>query len=158
MKKNTNRYEIKIITKKGEEILVDYEDFEKVKRYSWCISKTGYPVANIGYKVIKLHRYILNIDDPKVIIDHKNRNRLDNRRKNLRICNVQENARNTTVSKSNQTGYLGISKTAQGKYRARIMVNRKEIRLGHYDNLEDAIRARKEAEKLYFKDFAPSVS
>lgn len=155
MKKNTNQYEINIITKKGEKILIDIEDFEKVKKYSWCISKTGYPVANINGKVIKLHRYLLNVKNSKIIIDHKNRNPLDNRKSNLRICTQLENARNTTVSKNNNTGYLGISLTAQGKYRARITVNRKEIRLGNYEKIEDAINARKKAEKIYFGEFAP---
>lgn len=156
MRKNTNRYEMKIITKKGKEILIDAEDFEKVKRHSWCISKTGYPVANINGKVTKLHRYLLELTDSKVIVDHINRNTLDNRKSNLRFCTALENTRNTTVSKNNKTGHLGISLTPQGKYRARIMVNRKEIRLGNYSKLEDAIRARKQAEKKYFKEFAPS--
>lgn len=155
MKKNTNTYVIKVITKKGEEILIDAEDFEKVRRYSWCISKTGYPVANISGKVTKLHRYLLGLTNPKIIVDHINRNTLDNRKCNLRICTALENARNTTVSKNSSTGYLGISLTAQGKYRARIMVNRKEIRLGNYSRIEDAIKARKQAEKKYFKEFAP---
>jgi hypothetical protein len=153
--RNTNKYEVKIITKKGEEIFIDYEDFEKVKKYCWCISKTGYPVANINHKVTKLHRYILNLKDSKTIVDHINRNPLDNRKCNLRICSALENARNSSVSKNNKTGRLGISLTPQGKYRARIMVNRKEIRLGNYEKIEDAIEARKQAEKKYFKEFAP---
>lgn len=156
MKKNTNKYQVKVITKKGEEILIDEGDFEKVKKYSWCISKTGYPVANINGKATKLHRYLLNIEVPEVIVDHINRNKLDNRRNNLRTCTALENARNTTVSKNNKTGYLGISTTPQGKYRARIMVNRKEIRLGNYDKIEDAIKARKQAEIKYFGQFAPT--
>jgi len=155
LKKNTNKYEMKVITKKGEEILIDIEDFEKVKRYSWCISKTGYPVANINGKVTKLHRYLLGVKNPKIIVDHINRNALDNRKSNLRLCTALENSRNTTVSKNSNTGYLGISLTPQGKYRARIMVNRKEIRLGNYSKIEDAIKARKQAEKKYFKEFAP---
>lgn len=157
MKHNTNRYELKIITKKGDEILIDIQDLEKVKRYSWCISKTGYPVANINGKVTKIHRYILGIKNPEIVIDHINGNPLDNRKNNLRLCTALENSRNTSVSKNNKTGYLGISKTQGGKYRARIMVNRQEIRLGHYDKLEDAINARKKAEIKYFGRFAPCL-
>ena len=44
--------------------------------------------------------------------------------------------------------------TPHGKYRARIMVNRKEIRLGHFEKIEDAIEARKLAEKKYFGEYA----
>lgn len=155
MRKNTNKYEMKVITKKGEEILIDAEDFEKVKNHSWCISKTGYPVANMNGKVVKLHRYLLGLNNPDIIVDHINRNKLDNRKCNLRICTALENSRNASVSKNNKTGHLGISKTKEGKFRARIMVNRKEIRLGRYEKIEDAIKARKKAEKKYFGNFAP---
>lgn len=157
MKPNTNQYVTKVLTKKGDEILIDTEDFEKIKRYSWCVSKTGYAVANNGQKVIKMHRYILDINNPKIIVDHRNGNPLDNRKNNLRICNSKQNARNTKVSKSNTTGQLGISITAYGKFRARIMVNGKEIRLGNYEKIEDAIEARKKAELKYFKEFAPCL-
>ena len=158
MKKNTNKYEVKVITKKGEQILIDAEDFDKVKRYCWCISKTGYPVANVKGKVTKLHRYILGLSNPNIIVDHKNRNKLDNRKINLRICTILENSRNTTKSKNNKTGYLGISFAGKNKFRARIMVNGKEIRLGHYEKIEDAIKARKEAELKYFGDYAPHLN
>lgn len=157
MKKNTNKYEIKVITKKGEEILIDAEDFEKVKRYSWCISKTGYAVANNGKRVMKMHRYILNLDEPNIIVDHIDGNKLDNRKSNLRICKPFENARNVRMRKRNKVGYLGISYTAEGKYRARIMVNRKEIRLGNYEKIEDALEARRKAEIKYFGQFAPCL-
>lgn len=146
---------MKVITSNGVEILIDPEDYERVKRYSWCISKTGYAVANIKGKVTKMHRYILNESKPEIIIDHINRNKLDNRKENLRRCTVKQNSRNTSVSKNNTTGYLGISLTAQGKFRARIMVDGKEIRLGNYDNIEEAIKARKQGEKIYFGEYAP---
>lgn len=146
---------MKVITSNGVEILIDPEDFQKIKKYSWCISKTGYAVANINGKVTKMHRYIMGENDSKIIIDHINRNKLDNRKNNLRRCTAKENSRNTTVSKNNPTGYLGVSLTAQGKFRARIMVDRKEIWLGTYNNINDAIKARKTGEKYYFGEFAP---
>lgn len=102
-----------------------------------------------------MHRYILNENNPSNIIDHINRNKLDNRKSNLRNITNQGNAMNTSVSKSNKTGHLGISLTSYGKYRARIMVDGKEIRLGNFWNLNEAINARKKAEKKYFGDYAP---
>jgi hypothetical protein len=158
--RNSNNYifledYIIIKTKNNEEIYVDIDNFEKISKYCWCISKTGYPVANINYKVVKLHRYLLNILDSKIIVDHINRNPLDNRVLNLRECSVLENTRNTSVSKNNKCGFLGISKTPANRYRARIMVNKKEINLGHYEKIEDAIKSRKIAEIKYFKEFAP---
>lgn len=160
-KKNTNEYifednYIIIVTSKNNKILIDKNDFECVKKYSWCISKTGYAVSNINGKTKKMHRIILNIDNPEQVVDHINHNKLDNRKSNLRITTAKQNSRNTSVSKNNKIGILGISQTKYGKFRARIMVDRKEIRLGNYDFLDDAIKARKSAEKKYFGKFAPT--
>lgn len=44
--------------------------------------------------------------------------------------------------------------TSIGKYRARIMFNGVEIRLGHYETLEEATKARKQAECKYFGEYA----
>lgn len=160
VRKSKNTYKIidnyvKMYTTKNIEFLIDKEDLEKVLKYTWCLSKTGYLVANINKKVTKLHRYLLNAEKG-TIIDHKNRNRLDNRKHNLRFCNKKENARNTSISKSNMLNELGISKTANGKYRARIMVDKKEVFLGSFYDIEKAKKARKEAELKYFEDYAPS--
>jgi hypothetical protein len=142
-------------TKSGTEYLFDKEDYSLVSKSSWCLSN-GYLVANINHKSIKLHRFILNAENGSVV-DHINHNPLDNRKSNLRITTHKNNSRNTSVSKSSKIKHLGISTTPSGKYRARIMVEGKEIRLGHYQSLADAIHARKEAEIKYFGEFAPSL-
>lgn len=147
-----------ILLFKDNKILIDKNDYEKISKHSWCISKTGYAVSNIDHKVTKMHRYILGLSNPKIIVDHINHNKLDNRRKNLRLCSDFENSRNTTVSKNNKLGHLGISLTKTGKYRARLMLNRKEIWLGSYHKIEDAIKAREEGEKKYFGKYAPCLS
>lgn len=163
MRKRTNKYIVdvnvlKIITANGAVIIADTSDYDLISKYSWCISKTGYAVANINNKVTKLHRYVLGINDPKKIIDHKNGNTLDNRKVNLRVCTNAENARNCKVSKNNTSGVSGVQFIKKsGRYRARITVNRKEIRLGHYKTFDEAVKARLEAEKKYFGEFAPCV-
>lgn len=58
------------------------------------------------------------------------------------------------LSKSNRTGVTGVSKTPNGKYRARIMVDRKEIRLGTFETLKEAAVARKNGETKYFGEFS----
>lgn len=154
-----HRYQIEgdiaiLQTNKGQSFTIDTSDLEKVLRYTWCIGKTGYLVANDGKKVIKLHRYLLDAKQGKVV-DHINGNPLDNRRTNLRICSTRENSRNCKLSSNNTTGFSGVSLTPNGKYRARIMVDNQEIRLGHYDDVEQAAVARLSAENKYFGDFAP---
>lgn len=56
----------------------------------------------------------------------------------------------TKTIKSNASGYNGIS-LVNGKYRVRIQINKKSKHIGYFDNLETAIKARKEAEEKYFK-------
>ena len=92
-RKSTNTFLIDgdvltIETKDGEIFLADAEDYEKLSRYSWCLSKQGYAVANLGGKVRRMHRYILGLDsaDTDMVIDHKNHDKRDNRKENLRIC------------------------------------------------------------------------
>lgn len=162
MRKSTNKFEIvgdilKITTASGTLILADANEYDLLRKYSWCISKTGYAVANINCKVVKMHRYILGLSEPTEIIDHINGNTLDNRKANLRRCTNTENSRNCKLSKNNTSGASGVNLIkSSGKYRARIMVNRKEIRLGHFKTFEEAKKARREAEKKYFGEFAPS--
>ena len=52
------------------------------------------------------------------------------------------------------TGVTGVSKTPNGKYRARIMVDRKEIYLGTFETLKEAAIARKNGETKYFGEFS----
>ena len=148
----------KITTSKGAEIIVDASDYEKVKEHSWCISKTGYPVARINGKVIKLMRFLLELKNPEIVVDHINGDPFDNRRLNLRICKNSENTRNCGISKNNKSGYPGVRMTSHGRYNARITFNRKGIHIGNYATFEEAVKARKEAEKKYFGEFAPCLS
>lgn len=156
-REKTNKYvfydnHISIITKHNKEILIDKNAFEKAKMYSWCVSRTGYSVANIKGKVKKMHRYLYNFTSN--IVDHINGNKLDNRLGNLRECTQKENSRNLTVAINNSSGCTGVSLVkSSNKWRARIMVNRKEILLGYFVEKKDAIKARKEAEIKYFGEF-----
>ena len=159
-RKSTNLFdicgdELHIQTTSGAIIKADSADYNILSKYSWCISKTGYAVARIDGRVMKMQRFLLGDEATGMVVDHINGDKLDNRRRNLRPCKQVENSRNTGKGKNNTTGYTGVSKSASGKYRARIMVDRKEIRLGTFDRIEDAVKARQEAETLYFGEFAP---
>lgn len=160
MYRTKNKYQFKgdtveVYTRKGQAFWIDAKDAEKVLRYTWCLSKTGYLVANIGNKVTKIHRYLLGCKQGEVV-DHIDGNPLNNIRKNLRICTQKQNMQNNKLSKNNTSGYPGVGLIKKtGKFRARIMVDRKEILLGYYSALEEAVEARKRAERKYYKEFAP---
>ena len=143
-------------TIKMEKFYFDREDLEKVKQYCWSISNKGYLQGyntNTG-KTIKLHRLITNCPKDKVV-DHINRNKVDCRKVNLRICTVAENNKNKSISKRNKSGVTGVSwSKRKNKWIASINVDHKTIYLGGFTNKEEAIKARLQAEKEYFGEFA----
>ena len=150
-RKSTNTFtvignELSIATKSGGKILADAKDIELLRKYSWCISKTGYAVANINGKVTKMHRLIMGVTSDKLVVDHINGNTFDNRKANLRVCTQKDNSRNC---KSKH----GIRLTPFGKYHARIFVNGEEKYIGSFDTYEEAFQARKMAETKWFGEY-----
>lgn len=130
-------------------ILIDKEYSFLLKRWSFCDNGQGYPVANIDSKKTYLHQLILG-KKKGFVIDHINRNKLDNRKCNLRFVTQRQNCCNTTLSKRNTSGYKGIHWNSEiNKWVARITNYRKSIHIGSFSVLEDAIMARKNAEREY---------
>lgn len=79
----------------GKWALVSPEDYPRVMKYSWYY-RDGYALAKINRKEIRMHRYIMDVADPEMIVDHKDRNRLNNTRENLRVIDYLQNANNRT--------------------------------------------------------------
>lgn len=77
----------------GKFAKVDNQDYELVSRYSWYY-RDGYALTKINNKEVRMHRFILQITDPNIVVDHINRDRLDNRRENLRPYTQLQNANN----------------------------------------------------------------
>lgn len=76
---------------------VDAEDFERISRDRWFLHGEGYAMRNVwprGSGATLMHRVVLKAARG-TLIDHINRNRLDNRRANLRYADKSLNARNT---------------------------------------------------------------
>lgn len=113
---------------------IDKEDFTRVKKYNWWIKNNNYVYTQINRKSIYLHRFVLHYKGSKQI-DHVNHNALDNRKKNLRIVTVSQN----NINKSNK---LSGVRPYKGKYRARIKLNGKEIYIGIFNTLKEALNAR----------------
>lgn len=113
-------------------------------------SRTGYYNGAIFWKSYLKHRVIWAMhygEWPDGIIDHINGNTLDNRIANLRIVNDLENMHNQKLRTTNKSGVIGVYQKPMGSWIARITVNRKTTFIGQYRKLEDAIAARKKAEK-----------
>ena len=100
-----------------------------------------------AHRIIWLHYYGCW---PKDQIDHINHDATDNRIINLREVSGFENQKNRKLNKNSNTGYTGVLWSKKhNKYIARIGINNKNIHLGIYDNLEEAIEARELANINY---------
>lgn len=113
-------------------VYVDEQDITLVRKYTWHI-RTGYAYTDVrtstGYTHVPLHRLIMNPGE--LTVDHVNRNRLDNRRCNLRVCTPSQNARNRGVKCNNTLGYIGVKK-ASAKYQVQCRLNSMNTYHGTY--------------------------
>lgn len=126
----------------GKFTLIDVDDYEKLKGFRWFIDK-GYVVRIKHYtkdtglrttKTIYLHREIMSPKDG-LVVDHKNHDKLDNRKKNLRICTASENQLNNTAKGycwDNSSNRWRVTVKEDGKYRCR-----------YFESEEDAKKAVK---------------
>ncbi len=128
----------------------------KVGDAAGCPNGDGYLHIKVQSRLYKAHRLAwlyMNGEWPKDQLDHINRNRSDNRIANLREVSHKQNQQNAGKSSTNTSGHTGVSWNKQNsKWRALIMHNRKLIHLGYFATLEEALSARKAAEKLYWSD------
>lgn len=143
---------------RGKVALVDDEDFERVAVHKWCYMTAGYAARSVHVsgktkKLIYLHRFLLQMPDGKRV-DHKDGNKLNNCRSNLRLCTQQENMRNTKHYASNTSGHKGVSfdKTT-GTWKAYISIDGKLIHLGRFPTAESAAEYRNAVAERTFGEF-----
>lgn len=117
------------------------------------LNNQGYLVLGLNNKTYLLHRLVwlyMYGFLPKEEIDHIDHNRTNNALSNLRLVNSLGNKQNASLSKNNKTGHNGVAlHKPTGKYRAYIMINKKQIHLGLFETLQEAIDARKQADISY---------
>ena len=143
----------------GKSTFVDIDDYESIKNDHWTLSSDNYVISSSGkYKRKRLHRVIMGCEnDLKVIIDHIDRDRLNNRKKNLRTATDHENGINQSRRKDNKSGIIGVRWWERDqKWLAQIKYNYKRYFLGYYEDFDDAVKARLNAELKFFgQEFAP---
>ena len=92
--------------------------------------------------------------DNKAIVDHISRDKLNNHISNLRYASSTENNQNRSIGFNNTSGIVGVSfHKASQKWTAQIFVNGLKKHLGSFDDKNDAITARQEAEMTYFGEY-----
>lgn len=151
-------------TSKGEPFWFDLEDYDKIKKYTWHY-ENGYVITTYNQKQIRLHRLVMGVNDPEIIVDHISHpintiaNQtdifiMDNRKSNLRIATQSQNNQNKGLQSNNTSGYPGISWDKKNqKWQTYIYVNCKRIFLGRFLNFEDALQTRQKAEQYYFQEY-----
>lgn len=161
----------------GYEAIVDESDYEGLSRFRWWpykakfrdtgVIRTVYAYHRIDRKwIVKMHRVIMGVTDPEVLVDHRNHNGLDNRRGNLRATDRFGNNRNQRLSRANTSGFKGVWKLPNGLFVAQICCKingvKKTTRLGVFDRAEDAAHAYDGAAISRWGEFAhpnfPQVS
>jgi hypothetical protein len=114
-------------------ILFDEEDLPPLLPFSWSIGSHGYAQGvGAGIACITMHKLLLGPCPGGMVTDHINRNRLDNRRTNLRFVTHHQNNMNRRVSGG------GAYKLKSGRFQAKLKRNNKRIHLGTFDTMEQA--------------------
>jgi hypothetical protein len=139
----------------GRWALVDPVDYLRLRRFRWYYSKNGYASRKVNEALgggvrretcVYMHRQVLGIHDQPwrpgmLVVDHVNRDKLDNRRVNLRLVSHPTNMRNQDPR--GKSGVVGVRQVNSGRWVARVHVNYRQIHIGRFDTLEEATEARR---------------
>lgn len=133
---------------KNINMVIDKEDIKYLTQKVYVCFNKGMAYAYIG-KNKPFHLLLMNCKKGEHI-DHKDGDSLNNKKSNLRIANQSENCKNLSKYSNNTSGQSGVSFHKRvKKWQSRIKVNKKDIHLGYFNDIEEAINVRKEAEKKY---------
>lgn len=155
--------EIKSKTYGDHFVMVDDEDYERVRQFEWVLKKgsTCLYVESRTTKIrgdlrkIHLHRFILSLNDSDPEVDHIDRNPLNNQKNNLRLCSRNQNQFNRGPSKRNKTGFKGVAlHRKMKKYRVTIQFYGKIIIGGFFENQLEAAQRYNELARQYHGEFA----
>lgn len=152
--------EFDVYNKKSEvvdQFIIDLKDLNKVRYHKWREDTHGRIIT--GNSTNKnprreLSRFLLDVSDDAIVVDHKDGNPKNNRRNNLRICKQKDNLCNKSFMSNNTSEFIGVSYDKQ-RHRWAPEIRKDEIRchLGRYKNKEEAVFARHIAEIILFKEY-----
>ena len=151
---------------KGLVAIVDPEMVSILEQHNWFAKldvRSGehyagrFPSRSLGpRRYIHMARVVLgmSIEDKTVEPDHKNKNKLDNRRENLRESTRAENLRNRRLQRNSSTGFKGVYFDKRNNwYYARMKMNGKFIHLGCRRTAQEAYELRCEAARKLHGEF-----
>ncbi|WP_336804058.1 HNH endonuclease signature motif containing protein [Erwinia aphidicola] len=165
------QYELRKLLRFENGVFYWRESAKGVKRKDFragCIRNTGYEAIRINRRMYQSHVLAWLYEYGEFIpgeIDHINGVRNDNRISNLRRCNRSENSINRGKQSNNKSGVPGVGYRAdtnswyafigKGKVKKNgVVVSSGRTYLGCFKTKEEAVEARKSAEKIHFGEWA----
>ncbi len=147
-------------------IVIDAEDMPKVQAFSLvaCFDRKGYVKLlkhNKGQVKTSrlLHRIIVDVPEG-LQIDHKDNNKSNNRKSNLRLATNTQNQQNRPVQKNNTTGFKGVTEDSKGRikgrWKAKIGYNNRKFVVGRFNTAHEAAQGYDFAARRLFGAFACS--
>lgn len=136
--------------------LVDEEDLSlALSGGPWHLTASGYAVRSVGKwpAQTKLYLHRLLLKEPDGFVDHVNGDRLDNRRRNLRLASNAQNQHNAKLSSRNKSGFKGVS-WDRGSWRGYVCANGKNHLVGRFETAEEADAAVRAARVALHGEFA----
>lgn len=149
---------MKIKLTQNKEAIIDDDDYTLVSEYKWFINNKGYAArtdrSGKKQKTIFLHR-VINKTPNGLFTDHINKNKLDNRKSNLRSCTNAQNLWNVEKKKGIFTSnYKGVNyDKLRKKWVSKIRIKSKRLFLGRFTKEEDAVIAYNKAAIKFHKQF-----
>lgn len=153
----------------GNFALVDDEDFEYVtkrtfsrsKKMCWSKGSNGYARCYVhGWNgdgkavIISMQNYLM--EPPKgMMVDHINRNKLDNRKCNLRLCSKSQNIVNSKKRTKTKNTHRGVYETDNGLWLVRLQKDGKCIFYKTFCSKKEAIEAHKKIHHQIWGAFSP---
>lgn len=140
------------LVKEYPQILLDEEDMNTF-RFNDAYLAEGYVVLVRFGKRSPLSRCILKVP-ADVLVDHRDRNTLNNKKDNLRPATNQQNQFNAGVNLANTSGFKGVRwKESRRKWFAEIRINKEKKHLGCFDSAEEASAKYQEVAKRIHGEF-----
>lgn len=154
--------------------LIDTEDLDRIidNKYKWyvgwykevhsyyvrCSPYLGYDSEKKRgkYGAVYLHRFVKEVADKDLVVDHENHNTLDCRKKNLRITKDKYNTKHRRTKNSNNTsGYRNVTWDKQKEqWLVQIQIDGRNTQLGWFDDVDEAGQYAEEMRQIYYKEFA----
>lgn len=138
------------------EMIVNTDVWESwAKNFWWRMDRGGYAYTKTKKEgSVWLHAALISNCPPGMVRDHIDGNRLNNTKENLRVVTPSQNMFNRKRSATNQSGQNGVYFHKEtGKWAAEIKAEHAKIYLGLFSDKEQAIEARKQAEKRLFGEY-----